>query len=296
MKVNDFFCGAGGMGLGFKKAGFEISGAWDFNKYAVESYKANVGDHVVQADVSEMTRKDVPFADVWAFGFPCQDLSLSGKRAGLLEGKRSKMFFEVMRLLDEAYSPPKIILAENVKGLKHYLPVLEEEYKKRNYKMYATLYNSKFEGVAQNRERYFVIGVHESIKKEFIFKEQQTENVPDIAVFLESDHNATPGAMRGRYNELGKVVQRIEPRKDRVSNTITTVSKDNILITNDGYRNYTLREKANLQGFPKDYKQVVSDTQFNKQIGNAVTVNVAQSVAEQIKSFLLSIKEPGKNE
>ena len=51
LKVNDFFCGCGGMGIAFKNAGYEIAGAWDFDKYAVESYRANVGDHVQKADI-----------------------------------------------------------------------------------------------------------------------------------------------------------------------------------------------------------------------------------------------------
>lgn len=47
--LNDFFCGCGGLGLGFQNAGFKIVGAWDFDKYAVATYRENVGDHVVQA-------------------------------------------------------------------------------------------------------------------------------------------------------------------------------------------------------------------------------------------------------
>ena len=82
--VNDFFCGCGGMGVGFLNAGYKIAGAWDFDKYAVQSYDHNVGHHVKQADIKEMTWQDVPFAHVWAFGFPCQDLSVAGKQAGLL--------------------------------------------------------------------------------------------------------------------------------------------------------------------------------------------------------------------
>lgn len=101
LAVNDFFCGAGGMGLGFKQAGFTIAGAWDFDKFAVATYNANVGNHVQQKDIREMTYLDVPQATVWTFGFPCQDLSVAGKMAGLYEGKRSGLFFEVMRLLDE---------------------------------------------------------------------------------------------------------------------------------------------------------------------------------------------------
>ena len=58
--VNDFFCGCGGMGVGFLNAGYKIAGAWDFDKYAVQSYDHNVGHHVKQADIKEMTWQDVP--------------------------------------------------------------------------------------------------------------------------------------------------------------------------------------------------------------------------------------------
>jgi DNA (cytosine-5)-methyltransferase 1 len=190
LKVNDLFCGAGGMGIGFKQAGFETAGAWDFDKYAVQAYSHNVDSVVKQADITQMNWDDMPQADVWTFGFPCQDLSIAGKQAGLFEGKRSGLFFEVMRLLDEGIesdidSLPSIIMAENVKGLKPYLNVLEDEYKKRGYKMYYTLYNSKFWGLAQNRERYFVVGVHESIEKEFKFPVQQEDYIPRLSAFLD---------------------------------------------------------------------------------------------------------------
>lgn len=59
LKVNDFFCGCGGMGIAFKNAGYEIAGAWDFDKYAVESYRANVGDHVQKADIKELHQADI---------------------------------------------------------------------------------------------------------------------------------------------------------------------------------------------------------------------------------------------
>ena len=71
LKVNDFFCGCGGLGLAFQAAGYEIVGAWDFDKFAVETYRENVGDHVQKADIKELHQEDIPQADVWAFGFPC---------------------------------------------------------------------------------------------------------------------------------------------------------------------------------------------------------------------------------
>jgi DNA (cytosine-5)-methyltransferase 1 len=193
LRVNDLFCGAGGMGLGFKQAGFRLAGAWDFDKWAVESYGHNVSPKVKQADITQMEWNELPYADVWTFGFPCQDISVAGKGAGMVKGEtRSGLFYEVMRLLEETKKNdpnrlPKIILAENVKALKKYLPAIEEEYTERGYNMYYTLYNSKYWGVPQNRERYFVVGVHHSIEKEFTFAEQQTEFVPKLSSILETD-------------------------------------------------------------------------------------------------------------
>lgn len=191
LRVNDFFCGAGGMGLGFKQAGFRLAGAWDFDKWAVESYGNNVSPKVKQADITQMEWHELPYADVWTFGFPCQDLSVAGKQAGMIkEQTRSGLFYEVMRLLEETENNelnrlPSVILAENVKGLKKYLPELEAEYNDRGYRMYYTLYNSKYWGVPQNRERYFVVGVRSD--KPFEFPKQQTDYVPKLSSVLDDD-------------------------------------------------------------------------------------------------------------
>lgn len=81
--INDFFCGAGGVALGFLNAGFKINWACDFDKYCVKTYRHNIGEWVVEADVTKLKYSDVPKADGWAFGFPCQDLSVAGKRSGM---------------------------------------------------------------------------------------------------------------------------------------------------------------------------------------------------------------------
>ncbi|MCM1221935.1 MAG: DUF6061 family protein, partial [Lachnospiraceae bacterium] len=83
---------------------------------------------------------------------------------------RSGMFFEVMRLLDETEknSPensPKVLMAENVKGLKPYIPILEQEFQKRGYTAHVQLFNSKYWNVPQNRERYYIVGVKLKLHK-----------------------------------------------------------------------------------------------------------------------------------
>lgn len=225
LTVNDFFCGCGGMGIGFQKAGYEITGAWDFDKYAVESYRQNVGAHVKQANIKDMTWKDVPKAKVWAFGFPCQDLSIAGKQAGMVlecikcghqwkidpdkhdsdncpncggnkykSASRSGLFFEIMRLLDETEDNepeqmPKALVAENVKGLKPFIGVLEAEFKKRGYTAYIELYNSKHWGVPQNRERYYIVGIkdEEEITFQMPVEDKNPEMVPKLSTVLDPD-------------------------------------------------------------------------------------------------------------
>lgn len=263
LTVNDFFCGCGGMGIGFKNAGYEIVGAWDFDKFAVESYKANVGDHVQQADIKDMTWKEVPEASVWTFGFPCQDLSVAGKQAGMVlecikcghqwkiepdandsdncpncggnkykSASRSGLFFEIMRLLDETdeNSPeqmPKVLIAENVKGLKPFIGMLEAEFKKRGYTAHIELYNSKYWGVPQNRERYYIVGIRDGEETPFNMptEDKDPNKIPKLSTALEqkvdekyyiSDDKAKTiiGQALKRLQELGKVHATLTP--DRV--------------------------------------------------------------------------------
>lgn len=224
LKVNDFFCGCGGMGIAFKNAGYEIAGAWDFDKYAVESYRANVGDHVQKADIKDLHQADIPKADVWAFGFPCQDLSVAGKQRGMIlkcedckeeieinpeeytgnticpvcggdnfkAASRSGCFFEMMRLLEETEreredAMPAVIIAENVRGLRPYLPVLCLEYERHGYTAHIEMFNSKYWNVPQNRDRYAVVGTRDKKNLKFTFPKEQHEFVPKLSDYLEKE-------------------------------------------------------------------------------------------------------------
>lgn len=175
-----FFAGIGGIDLGFTQAGFQVVAAYDIDPYAVQTYQHNVSPRTQRMDIRTMTWQDLPTAEVWSFGFPCQDLSQAGHQQGmrmscldchhefdymdylahdrrcpvcqgqaLQTATRSGLFFEVMRLLDacRTHAPekvPKVLIAENVKQLRKYLDVLKEEYTFRGYAMHAQLFNSKY--------------------------------------------------------------------------------------------------------------------------------------------------------
>lgn len=162
----DFFSGIGGFHSGFEKAGMKCVGWCEFDKYAQKSYRAIYDTKGLwfSDDVRKCRGWELPTATLWSFGFPCQDISVAGKQKGIGRGTRSGLFFEIMRLLDEAEAnKPEWIIAENVKNLLSieggwgFLRVTSE-IAARGYAVQWRLYNSKDYGVPQNRERVYIVG------------------------------------------------------------------------------------------------------------------------------------------
>lgn len=166
MKFIDFFSGIGGFHSGLERAGMECVGWCEFDKFAQASYRAmyDTDNLWFGSDVTKVKGKDLPKADLWAFGFPCQDISIAGKQKGIKEGTRSGLFYEIMRLIDECKeNKPQWIMCENVKNLLSidrgggFLTVVSEM-AERGYCIEWKVYNSKDYGVPQNRERVYIVG------------------------------------------------------------------------------------------------------------------------------------------
>lgn len=166
MKFIDFFSGIGGFHTGLEKAGMKCIGWCEFDKFAQASYREmyDTNDLWFGDDVTKVKGKDLPKADLWTFGFPCQDVSIAGKQKGLKKGTRSGLFYEIMRLIDECEeNKPKWLVCENVKNLLSidggggFLTVVSEM-AERGYSIEWGVYNSKNYGVPQNRERVYIIG------------------------------------------------------------------------------------------------------------------------------------------
>ena len=214
----DFFAGIGGFRDGMEQAGHRCVGFCEFDKYAVASYTsmhlatdqqvARLGEIPIKKRQKEILKEDyrngewyandvrtiraaeMPYADCWCFGFPCQDISVAGKQLGF-EGNRSSLFFEVMRLIDErkesGLEPPRYLFIENVKNLlsvsrgfdfAKVLIALDE----RGYDAEWSVLNSKEFGVPQNRERCFIIGHLRGKRTETVFpiSGADAENCVDI--------------------------------------------------------------------------------------------------------------------
>lgn len=167
MQFVDFFAGIGGIRLGLEQAGHKCVGFCEFDKYARTAYKAmyDTEGEWESHDVRATKPYDVPAADLWCFGFPCQDISVAGKQKGLQEGERSGLFYEIMRLLAgrRKEDRPRWLLIENVKNLLSIgngfdFARLLCEVGGHGYSVQWDTLNSKNFGVPQNRERVFIVG------------------------------------------------------------------------------------------------------------------------------------------
>ena len=163
MTFIDFFSGIGGFRLGMEMVGHECLGHCEIDKYADKSYRAmhNVKEGEWYADdVRRVSSNELPQADCWCGGFPCQSFSIAGKRRGF-EDMRGTLVFEIFRLASER--KPSIIFLENVAGLlnhdggRTFATILCGLWE-LGYDVEWELLNSKNFGVPQNRERVFIIG------------------------------------------------------------------------------------------------------------------------------------------
>jgi DNA (cytosine-5)-methyltransferase 1 len=178
MQFVDFFSGVGGIRLGLEQAGHECVGFCEFDKYARTAYKAmyDTEGEWESHDVRATKPYDVPAADLWCFGFPCQDISVAGKQKGLQEGERSGLFYEIMRLLAgrRQEDRPRWLFVENVKNLLSIgngfdFARLLLEVGGYGYSLQWQVLNSKDFGVPQNRERVFIIGYLGNISGREVF-------------------------------------------------------------------------------------------------------------------------------
>lgn len=120
MTFLDLCSGIGGFRLGLETAGHKCIGYCEYDKFARASYEAmyDTEGEWKAHDVTKLKPEDVPYADIWCFGFPCQDISVAGKQRGLV-GKRSGIYYNIIDLLKgkEESAKPSYLLVENVKNL-----------------------------------------------------------------------------------------------------------------------------------------------------------------------------------
>lgn len=172
--INELFAGIGAFRKAFIRQNIphKVVGISEIDVDAIKSYNAIYGDTRNYGDISKVEKLD--YADLWTYGFPCQDISTAGKQKGIIKGEtRSGLLYEVQRLLQtskEHSELPKYLILENVKNLtgkkfleqfKNWLHWLDE----LGYDNYWKVLNAKYYDIPQQRE-----GVRGEYQKRHIFR------------------------------------------------------------------------------------------------------------------------------
>ncbi len=325
IKVISLFSGCGGMDLGFTQAGFRILWANDIDKIACDTYRKNIGKHIICEDIQTIDYSTVPSADLILGGFPCQDFSMIWKRGGITtqRGNLYRNFVDIVELKE-----PLMFIAENVRGLmtankgKAIKKIIDDFSATGKYGYTTTPYLVNFAdyGTPQLRERVLIIGIRKDIKRAFKMPEPTHTSKNYI-----SSRAALAGVKKVKHNNRHQKIQPSTIEKLKLippGGNFTNIPKDSphyvkgmishvyrrlhpdkpsttIIAAGGGGtwgyhysepRPLTNRERARLFGYPDDFVFEGTITEVRRQIGNSVPPVGILPFAKAIKKYLKTIK------
>lgn len=325
MKLISLFAGAGGLDLGFERAGFEIVAANEFDPTIWATYEANHSAPLIKGDIREIESAMFPDnIDGIIGGPPCQSWSEAGSLRGI-EDPRGQLFYQYIRVLKD--KQPKFFLAENVKGMmanRHSDAVkgIVEQFENAGYDVFIKLVNAVDYGVAEDRKRVFYIGFRKDLHIDFEFPKPFEDKITFRDSIYDLKDSAIPALPKNKTNgkrcrfpnheyfigsystifmsrnrvrswdEPAYTVQasgrqsQLHPQAPKMEKVGTNLCRF-VEGAESLYRRLTVREAARVQGFPDDFQFIYTDVNDGyKMIGNAVPVELAYAMAEQIKKHL----------
>lgn len=327
MNIISLFSGAGGLDLGFKKAGFNIVWANEYDRSIWETYEKNHSSLLDKRSITEIDSNEIPDCDGIIGGPPCQSWSEAGSLRGIND-KRGQLFFEFIRILKD--KKPKFFLAENVSGMlaeihSNSLNNIKALFKESGYNLSFALLNAWDYNVPQDRKRVFFIGYRNDlgikfefpapIYKKLLLKDSIYDLKDNVIPAIEKNytngdlcsvknHEYMIGSFSSIYMSRNRVRSWEEPSftiqaGGRHAPIHPQAPKMNFIEQNKRefvkgkellYRRLSIRECARIQTFPDDFVfhyKLLSDGY--KMVGNAVPVNLAYSLANKIYSDLSKI-------
>jgi DNA (cytosine-5)-methyltransferase 1 len=298
MKVISLFSGAGGLDLGLIQAGHDIVWANDNDSDCVETYRKNIGHHIIQGDVSTIDIKSVPDADVLVGGWPCQGFSQANRHRHV-DDLRNRLYEEFKRFL--AAKRPKYFLGENVRGILSLgggivIDQILKEFQELGYRVEYKLLNLADFGVPQKRFRVIFagtrMGIPENARFEFPGPTHSKEGSLTLSKWV-SISEALSGIPEPSSNEL--LLNHVYSKYKLNGRNFTghrfvnpDMPSPTLLARGDGKggvcagahpsntRRMTIRESAIIQTFPLDFEFVGSLGSGYRQVGNAVPVLFAK--------------------
>jgi DNA (cytosine-5)-methyltransferase 1 len=323
-KFIDLFAGIGGFRIAMQNLGGKCVFTSEWDEKAKKTYEANFGE-VPFGDITKpQTKAFIPDGfDVLCAGFPCQAFSIAGKRGGF-EDTRGTLFFDVAEIIKS--KQPKAIFLENVKGLRNHdkgttlktiLNVLRNDL--GYYVPEPQVLNAKDFGLAQNRERIFIVGFRKDLgvqefdyptgsKKKVCFEDVKEKSPVSVKYYLSDTYLNTLIKHKARHASKGNGFGYEIIPDDGTANAVVCggMGRERNLVYDDrltdftpvtniqgevnrqGIRKMTPREWARLQGFPDNFVIPVADASAYKQFGNSVAVPAIQATAKEIVKRVLA--------
>ena len=307
-----FFSGIGGFDLGFERAGFKITMQCEIEKYCntiLENHWPTVKRFT---DIKEVTDANVTPSDVWAGGFPCQDVSVArmGPRDGL-KGKKSGLFFELARLLKGGR--PRVLVIENVPGLLSShggrdFEIVIRTLADLGYGVGWRVLNSRYFGVPQSRQRVYVVACHRDGRgpAEILFEPERRKG---DAAKSQPNGKAALSPFKTSFGDpvQGPIVPGIAYclYACAARHTGTDWSRTYVTYPTGKIRRLLPIECERVQDFPDDWTLVPEsngygdpdkvDTLRYNALGNAVSVAVAKWLAGRIKRYITRVNKAASN-
>lgn len=304
MNIISLFSGAGGLDLGLIQAGNQVIWANDIDKNAVETYKQNIGDHILLEDIKNVDIDTIPDGDVVVGGFPCQGFS-QANRFRMLDDERNALYKFFYRVIKQ--KQPKFFLAENVKGILtlgkgEAIKQIIADFEKAGYRTELHLVNMANYGVPETRQRVIIVGQRIDLGEEMLFHFPEPTHSKDgkdglakwvsireaIEHFPDPDEpNDTANHEYSKYKvEYRDYTAHRQTNPDLPSPTILARGNGGggvcAIPHYNGKRRLTVRESAAVQTFPDDFVFSGVRGSCYRQIGNAVPVLFAKKLGEEL--------------
>lgn len=314
--VLSLFSGCGGFDLGFKggftslgrtypQNNFDIIWANEITQHATNTYKENLGDHIICKDINDIENVEFPKADIILGGFPCQDFSLAGKRQGLTV-ERGRLYLQMKRVIDTVQ--PKVFIAENVKNLLMMekgliLKTIIDDFKASGYNVYFHLFHAANYGVPQNRERVIIFGIRQDLDitpflpleiysmKDWITTSEAIDDLWDQVDNPDIPNHKFNDISKAKFYEGKKTQGNSKIFANKIAPTIRAEHHGNIEAhyrtkgdaeNMSNWRRLSVRECARIQTFPDDFVFKSAASSAYKQVGNAVPPVLSWHIARAL--------------
>ncbi|MCQ4863546.1 DNA (cytosine-5-)-methyltransferase [Pseudoflavonifractor phocaeensis] len=301
--IVSLFAGCGGLDLGFRggfsflgkeyhENPFDIIWANEINRAACATYRANVDLNIVEGSIEEQYFSIPPYADVVIGGFPCQDISINGKMAGVA-GKRSGLYVWMVKAVSQLR--PKVFIAENVKALlmkrhEKSLRQVIEDFSAIGYDVSYHLYDAADYSVPQTRERVVIVGVRKDIETHFVPPKPTTATSHVTAKTALEDLESQP-----ENPAINHIWSAAKPSSgqglryltaDKPATTMRSECHGNIQLHYCLPRRISMREAARLQSFPDSFIFQAKIRETERMVGNAVPPVFAWHIAQAVLNVL----------